>query len=232
MSNERETLKKKLDTTLNLLFYLFNLRVHMTSIFKKEATYYERVVNNSPFFQQVFWNSKRLFVIELMKLISEKENEDFSLFKTINYINCNQKKISWHEKFHNGELEKLKDSMRLDKDKYDNLKKLRDKHYAHTDKKIFQEDYIAPRIPVEDLLNYLENVCAVYVDLWIHLNGNQEKANEQFDTFCLLREGAGYIHELYELHKYYLISNLYYREINKKGPLNPLLKEIRKIIRS
>lgn len=131
---ETKTLENKLIEIRDVLYELESLKTDIKFISNKEKDYFKDVVEKSNFFYRVYRNSIKLFVIDICKVLNH--NEDFSLIKTIDYAMSNWKRISWDRETKIEKLKTLKERIeKLNLEQLKNFKDLRDKHYAHNDKK-------------------------------------------------------------------------------------------------
>lgn len=226
----KETLSKKLNVTRDLLANLFILKNNIMQIRNTKAIYFEDVISKSPFFITTSNVSFRLFVIDLMKLLHNKNNEQFNLFETIRiFENHAHKKKLWKNQIQDGRLKNLTETLKLNKEEFKSLKTYRDKHIAHTDSIIISNKYERPKICLDDLWNYLDIITDVYRELRWYFSGEQQEAPIcKTNTFSYLTDNT--IYELQALYKYRKMKDLMYTE-KKKDPLNTLLNKFLTVVR-
>jgi hypothetical protein len=127
-------LEKRLQETTLIIFELEYLKSDLNSISNKDSKYFKTIIENSPSFYRIYQNSFKLFVIELAKIVDSKE--DFSIMKLVDYLISNRKKVVWkNSEIDISRLNSIKRGIKeIENLHLENIKHLRDKFYAHTDK--------------------------------------------------------------------------------------------------
>jgi len=127
-------IEEKLKEITLIIAELEYLKADLISIMNNESSYFKNVVENSSSFYRIYRNSYKLFVIELSKIIDSKEH--FSLLSLVNYMILHRKTIVWKgEEIQIERLESNKEEIIKIQDLHlKDIKDLRDKFYAHTDK--------------------------------------------------------------------------------------------------
>ncbi|WP_117884633.1 AbiU2 domain-containing protein [Aureibaculum luteum] len=129
---ETQTLENKLTEIRDTLIELERLKTDIRFISNKETEYFNKIVEKSAFFYRIYRNSIKLFVIDICKLMNP--NEDFSLLKTLNFIQSNRKRIEWKRELKSDRINELIFKIEiLNSEHLESFKNLRDKHYAHND---------------------------------------------------------------------------------------------------
>lgn len=117
------------------------------------------IVNKIGFFQLarlVFW---RIGVIEFSKLLSNRKTEDFNVHKLLRTLHPDQ----FWGKFNVdlNKVQKWEESLNCQKNAIDNVLKLRDEVYVHTDVKSLGSDLnynFPPKNDVREVLNLLKEI--------------------------------------------------------------------------
>ena len=188
-------LEKKLKETTLIFFELKYLKSDLISISNEDSNYFKSIIENSPSFYRIYQNSFKLFIIELAKIFDPRE--DFSLMKLVDYLISNRKTITWK----NSEIEisRLKtikyEIENLENSYLQNIKNLRDKFYAHTDKN---------RSSIE-LTFTLEIGWKVLEQLRLYFEEIIAKVNNQRIIFTVY---SSLTNEMVLLQRYKLIENL------------------------
>src|SRR5690554_7716117 len=152
-----EQLKKKLDTTFNVLLELEFMKQSIERVSDKDSKYFEGSSHNSQFLNTVYKTFVRMFVVDLYKLIDKKSH--FYLPKTITFCKDNLSKISWKHEITLQDLERIEKKFSISDTVYNDIKTLRDKYYAHTDNNRF--DYNISIKP-DDLWDILKNLQEIF----------------------------------------------------------------------
>lgn len=190
---ETQILENKLNETRVTLIELERLKTDIKFISNKETEYFSEIVEESAFFYRIYRNSIKLFMIDICKLLNP--DEDFSLLRTLNYIQSNKKRIEWKRELKADRINELILKIEILNSKhFESFKNLRDKYYAHNDKKKFDIKY-----------NVTLKKC------WETLLINQEIFTEL--SLCLLNEQ--YIFSILTKEPNEIISLLKYKRINK-----------------
>jgi hypothetical protein len=203
-------IEDKLKETMMLFFELEYLKSDLTSISNKDSKYFKVIVENSPSFYRIYRQCFKLFVIELAKIVDSKEH--FSLLKLVDYIISNRKNIIWKNseieisrlKFIREEIKKIEDTH------LDDIKTLRDKFYAHTDKDRHKvESVFSQQIGfeiLEKLKKYFEEIAL--------------KLNNQHISFSSAKSSL--TNEMVLLNRYKLIQNFILTNIKERGNIGEL----------
>lgn len=200
----------KLKETMMLFFELEYLKSDLTSISNTDSKYFKVVVENSHSFYRIYRQCFKLFVIELAKVVDSKE--DFSLLRLVDYIISNRKKIIW--KNSEIELSRLnfirKEIMKIEEKHLNDIKNLRDKFYAHTDKDRHKVELIFTQQIgfdiLEKLRTYFEEIAL--------------KLNNQNIAFSLTKSSI--TNEMILLHRYKLIQKFIMTNIKERGNIGEL----------
>lgn len=170
---------------INIYFKRLNNAYSKFQLFKEIQLHAknEKLQRNNAFFQEILDSLRFTFVIEVLKIVDDRE--DKNIFKFLNYCEQHQQDFLKELKevyidVNTGEKEEriikkvdlIKDInlFRNELDKYskkiNNMKILRDKIYAHTDKKYFYGDKLLEK---EERVKYQE-IEEIIEILFKHLN--------------------------------------------------------------
>jgi hypothetical protein len=207
---ETEILENKLNEIRDTLIELERLKTDIRFISNKETEYFSEIVEKSAFFYRIYRNSIKLFVIDICKLLNP--NEDFSLLKTLNYIQSNRKRIEWKRELKADRINELiLEIENLNSEHLESFKNLRDKHYAHNDKKKFDLEY---NVTLKKCWETLLIVQEIFIELSLSL------LNEQYIFSILTKEP----YEIISLLKYKRINEMVLTELKKGADIGNLQK--------
>ena len=212
-----EKLNNKLKEIRDILIELENLKIDIIAISNKEEKYFDSVSNKSTFFNRIYWNSIKLFIIDIHKLVNDKEH--YSLNSVLNFAISNWKHISWKHEMSYEKLVHVKSQIEsLVKEDLQSVKDLRDKYYAHNDK---DKNKFKVSLNLKKCWQILGTIQDIYNQIGYNLN------NETW-MFNLYAQPPK---ELLISYKYNLIKHMYFEEI-VKYPDDGTLIQLRKIIRN
>ena len=203
-------IEDKLKETMMLFFELEYLKSDLTSISNKDSKYFKVVVENSHSFYRIYRQCFKLFVIELAKVVDSKEH--FSLLRLVDYIISNRNKIIWkNSEIELSRLKFIREEIKKIEDEYlDDIKTLRDKFYAHTDKDRHKVELVFTQQIgfeiLEKLRNYFEEIAL--------------KLNNQHIVFSSAK--SSFTNEMVLLHRYKLIQKLIMTIIKERGNIGEL----------
>lgn len=203
-------IENKLKETMMLFFELEYLKSDLTSISNQDSKYFCDIVENSPSFYRIYRQSFKLFVIELAKVVDSKEH--FSLLRLVDYIISNRKNIIWkNSEIEMSRLKFIRDEIKKIEDIYLNdIKNLRDKFYAHTDKDRHKVELIFSQRTgfeiLEKLRTYFEEISL--------------KLNNQHMAFSSVKSSL--TNEMVLLHRYKLIQKFIMKNLKEKGNIGEL----------
>ena len=234
---ERKVVETKLKITSQLLV---NLHIHKRNIIKISDTNakYSKIAEKSSFLNLVYTSSIRLFVFDFMKLSYNSCNEDYNFFKTINYFESIKNHQFWKHKIPKDRLNELIEKLYIPAVTFNQIKNLRDKHFAHTDKDTQKPDYKTPKVILRDLWQHLDLMVGVFTELRWYFN-SMHKGNfvvyrhnaEPKESHEFMHLADDPIDELYVLYKYNSIRTLLLTE-HRKLPTDESLQKYLKIIRA
>ncbi|MBF6640959.1 hypothetical protein IVB69_05665 [Flavobacterium sp. J49] len=204
-------IEDKLKETTLLFFELEYLKSDLISISNKDSNYFKIIVENSPSFIRIYRNSFKLFVIELAKIVDSKE--DFSLLKLVDYIISNRKNLIWkNSEMKMSRLNFIREEIKKIEDLHlENIKNLRDKFYAHTDKDRHKIELI---FSLQIGFEILGTLRQFYEEIVLKIN-NQHIA---FSVFSSLTN------EMVLLQRYKLIQKFITTNLKEKGNIGELQK--------
>jgi len=214
MNKNSEILKFKLDEILVVLLELDSLKKDILNIHNEKEEYFENMIKKSKFFYRLYLNYTKLFIIDSHKLIGK--NEDFNLLNLINYCQTNIEKIEWHNRINYEDLNKLKTKFELVSIHFNTVNLLRNKVYAHNDKKKYDFKY---PITLKDFWEILEAMQFIFKEIASHFN------NTDWHFEILYTEPI----EIKNAYKYSKIKDLYF-DVMKSDQTNIDFNDLRKII--
>ncbi|GGW99942.1 AbiU2 domain-containing protein [Salegentibacter mishustinae] len=216
MKENSEILKHKLSEIREILLELECLKQDIRSIHNPEEEYFERMIKKSSFFYRLYLNYTKLFVIDCHKLIDKKEH--FNILNLINFSQSNLNKIDWHKTPTHSSLEILKTKFLKTSKHFNDISLLRNKVFAHTDRKKSEIKY---NITLKDFWEVLTSLQEIFREINLHY----DNTNWQFQ---ILYEKPTSIKNSF---KYLKIRDLYYESF--KSDFDIFTKEeVKKIIRT
>jgi hypothetical protein len=209
-------IEEKLKGTTLIIFELEYLKADLISVMNKESAYFKNVVEKSSSFYRIYRNSYKLFVIELAKIIDSKEH--FSLLSLVNYIITHRKTIVWkREEIQIERLESIKEEIiKIQNLHLKDIKDLRDKFYAHTDKNRHE---IEITFTLNQGWEILKEIRKLFEEIALKLN-NQT---------IMFSVSSNLINEMVLLQRYKMIEKLIISKL-KEHPNIGELQPIRDII--
>ena len=156
MKSETQILKERLseirDTLLELEFIKKDIKT-LTNSTKEDR---KETLQESRFFYRLHRNYIRLFIIDIFKLIGKKE--DHNIQKLIEFCKINLKKIEWFNPISLEKLNSLTDKLSNISEKFEQIEGLRNKYYAHNDKKKNSFTYQLSFMELSEILEGLQNI--------------------------------------------------------------------------
>ena len=205
---ETKNIENKLNEIRDTLIDLERLKTDIRFISNKESDYFKKAVEKSAFFYRIYQNSIKLFVIDICKLLNP--NEDFSLIKTLDFILSNRKRIQWKRELTVEQIKEFKLRIEiLNSDQLKNFKDLRDKHYAHNDKRKFDLEY---NVTLKNCWKTLNEIQKIFIEL------NLSLSNKQYIFSLFIDEP----YEIIALSRYKQIKELLLSELRKKPNIGDL----------
>ena len=101
----KEQFEKIIDEIADMIMHIQDLKTDISYLSDKTQPYFSEVVEDSRFLHRSFWNSIKLLIIDLNKLVNPKE--DFSFQKALNYVLSNRKNIEWEKEITVDEIKDL-----------------------------------------------------------------------------------------------------------------------------
>ena len=161
-------LKIKLEETYRLLVELERLKSDIQHLSNQNVDYFKIAVEKSHFLYRTYYNAIKILVIDTNKILNP--TQDFSLYKTLNFIVINYESIDWHKKPELEELKKIQlDIDGLVENKLKGIKTLRDKNFAHLDANRENYKYDFRLI---DAYETIEQCQEIYRKLIFYFNGS------------------------------------------------------------
>ena len=211
-----EELSSILDEIRDNLINLQYLKKDVEYITSTNKSYFKDVIEKSSFFNRVYVNFLKQFLIDFYKLLNPKEYHSISY--TIKFIRSNYSLIEWKREFSTNRIEELDLLIEeFEIDYINNLKNIRDKHLAHSDK---NKKKYESTISIQKTWKNLEVIQKIFIELYLALNDKQY-------VFELIGKTPN---EVLSLQKYYEIRNLIFHK-HRFSNLSDDLKEVQKIIR-
>lgn len=169
MKNIDSTFDNKMQETYKLLVGLELLKSDIQHLSNKEKEYFGIAINKSKFLYRTYFNSVKLLVIDIHKILNPKEH--FSLKKTINFAKSNINKIDWNIKPTQEDLNIIECQIdELIEDKLKKVKDLRNNHYAHLDK---NKDTVKYDLRLIDMYDVIEKSEIIYKKISLLLNNTE-----------------------------------------------------------
>lgn len=189
----KEQFEKIIDEIGDMIMQIQYLQTDIEYLTDTTQPYFSEVVEDSQFLHRYYLNSIRLLIIDFNKLINPKE--DFSFQKALNFVLSNRKNIEWEKEITVDEIRDLQNRMlNIEKNHLDKIENLRNKFYAHNDKR--KNDFNLP-ISLEECWVINKELQSIFNRLHWHLR------KEMFS----ISEYAPKPEEIIRLHRY--------KEINK-----------------
>lgn len=211
----KEKFEKIIDEIADMILQIQYLKTDINYLSDKKQPYFSEVVESSQFLHRAYWNSIKLLIIDLNKLINP--NEDFSLQKALNFVLSNRKKIEWENEI---SIEEIKDLQvritTIENNHLTKIQNLRNKFYAHNDKKKY--DFNIP-ISLKECWEINEELQLIFNKLHWHLR------RQMFP----ITEYAPKPEEIIKLYRYKKIKKYVLEEL-VKNELSTDLKNVQKII--
>ncbi len=129
MENKNNFLNEKIDFYRNSLVYLEYLKNDIIYISNRKEDYFKEIVYGSSFFGRSYKNSIKLFVLELYKILENKEHYNLQSF--LNSIIYN----NWYTEPDMNIIIQFRNRVSAisKSEDYKKVKNLRNKYYAHSD---------------------------------------------------------------------------------------------------
>ncbi|MGE5943236.1 MAG: hypothetical protein ACM31G_02745 [Flavobacteriales bacterium] len=173
---ETSKLKIILEETFLLLVELERLKSGIKHLSNQNKDYFKTAVQKSHFLYRTYFNAIKLLVIDINKILNP--TQDFSLYKTLNFIINNHRNIDWHESPTIKDLTTIKlEIENLIQNKLEGIKTLRDKNYAHLDKNRENYNY---NFRLIDAYETIEKFQEIYRNLIFYFNGSGKLAQCKF----------------------------------------------------
>ncbi|APZ46118.1 hypothetical protein BW723_07320 [Polaribacter reichenbachii] len=210
-------LDEKMDFYRNSLIYLEYLKNDIIFISNRKEDYFKEIVYSSSFFERSYKNSIKLFVLELYKILENKEHYNLQSFLN-NIINNKDEYNNWYTEPDINIMIQFRNKVSAisKSEDYKKIKNLRNKYYAHSDS---NRDNFKTDVPFHKLWIILDEIQKIFCYLNLHLN------KEQF-IFSLVEKE---IREIKLLQKHKRINKYVNSELRKSPDIGKL-QEIRNIM--
>ena len=163
--NMTEKFEKIIDEIADMIMQIQYLKTDITYLSDKSQPYFSEVVENSRFLHRTYWNSIKLLIIDLNKLINPEE--DFSFQKALNFVLSNRKNIDWENEITLDQIIDLQNKIiNIEKNYLEKIKNLRNKVYAHNDRK---KEHLNLPISLQECWEINEELQMVFNRLHWHL---------------------------------------------------------------
>ena len=168
MKHPNTIFEERMAETYKLLVELEILKSDIQHLSNKEKEYFRIAVDKSKFLYRSYFNSVKLLVLDIHKVLNPKEH--FSLKKTINCAKSNINKIEWNKQITQIDLNKLDLQINdLIESKLEKVKTLRNNQYAHLDK---NKDSIEYDLRLMDMYEIIEKSEMIYKKLSSYYKGS------------------------------------------------------------
>ncbi|WP_281979616.1 hypothetical protein [Tenacibaculum mesophilum] len=177
MKPETQILKERLAEILNILLELEFIKKDIKTLLNSTEKQRKDTSSESHFFYRLYRNYIRLFIIDIFKLIGDKE--DYSIKKLLNFCISNRKKIEWYNKISLEKLNSLNNDLLITSKKFEQIKGLRNKYYAHNDKNKKSFTYKLSSLELWEVLEELQNI---FIDINLKFNNNHWYFDIQYSS--------------------------------------------------
>lgn len=154
--NKDKFLSEKINFYKNSLVYLEYLKNDIVYISNRNENYFKEIIYNSNFFGRTYKNSIKLFVLELYKILENKE--DYNLRSLLNnIINNGEGYYNWFTKPNINKVVEFRNRLSSisKSEDYKKIKNLRNKYYAHSDS---SRNNFETNIPFNKLWEILDEI--------------------------------------------------------------------------
>ncbi|MDO6812084.1 hypothetical protein [Tenacibaculum soleae] len=173
MKNPNSIFKEKMSETYKLLVELEILKSDIQHLSNTEKEYFKITVDKSKFLYRTYFNSVKLLVLNIHKILNPKEY--FSLKKTINFAKSNIHKIEWNNQMTQAELNQIELQINdLIEHNLEKIKTLRNNQYAHLDK---NKDTIEYDLRLIDMYETIEKSETIYKKILSHFKSSDALFN-------------------------------------------------------
>ncbi len=216
MKSETQILNERLSEILATLLELEYIKKDIKTLINSKEEHRKETLPESHFFYRLYRNYIRLFVIDIYKIIGKKE--DHNIQKLLEFCKINIKTIEWRNSISLEKLHSLSDRLSGISKKFEQIEGLRNKYYAHNDRKKMAFKYEISLIELWEILEGLQNI---FSELNVEFDNNQWLFDIQYTSPAIMRD----------LYKYKKIRKL---TLNEYGASNSFVetKKLLDIIRS
>ena len=156
MKSKTEILKERLSEIRDTLLELEFIKKDIKTLINSTKEDRKETLQESQFFYRLYRNYIRLFVIDIFKLIGKKE--DHNIQKLLEFCKINLRKIEWFHPISLEKLNSLTDKLSSISEKFEQIEGLRNKYYAHNDKKKNSFNYQLSLMELSEVLEGLQNI--------------------------------------------------------------------------
>ncbi|MFD2824513.1 hypothetical protein ACFS5M_12595 [Lacinutrix iliipiscaria] len=215
MRAETQNLKERLSEIRDTLLELEFIKKDIKSLRESYNSQEKEILTESMFFNRLYRNYIRLFIIDVFKLIGKKE--DHNIQKLLEFCKINLKRIDWENSISLQELNDLSDNLSTISTKFEQIEGLRNKYYAHNDKrkKTFKYD-----ISLKELWEILEGLQNIFSELNLKFDNHHWYFDIQYTT-------PGVINNLYKFKKIRKLTLNGYGKLDSSIEIQELLKIMR-----
>ena len=215
MSSETQILKERLSEIRDTLLELEFIKKDIKSLRESYNSPEKEILTESMFYNRLYKNYIRLFIIDVFKLIGKKE--DHNIQKLLEFCKINLKRIDWENSISLQELNNLNDNLSTISTKFEQIEGLRNKYYAHNDKrkKTFNYD-----ISLKELWEILEGLQNIFSELNLKFDNHHWYFDIQYTT-------PGFINNLYKFKKIRKLTLNGYGKLDSSIEIQELLKILR-----
>lgn len=187
MNPETKILKHRLEEIRNTLLELEFIKKDIKTLINSNEEYRKETLSESKFFTRLYLNYARLFVIDIFKLTGKKE--DHNIQKLLDFCKINIRKIEWYNSISLEKLNSLSDRLTAVSVKFEQIEGLRNKYYAHNDKKKHSFPY---ELSLKDLWEALEGLQKIFSDINVEFDNHQWLFDIQYNSPTILQNLSKY----------------------------------------
>src|SRR5690606_886721 len=187
MNPETKILKQRLEEIRNTLLELEFIKKDIKTLINSNEEHRKGTLSESRFFTRLYLNYTRLFVIDIFKLTGKKE--DHNIQKLLDFCKISIRKIEWYNSISLEKLNSLSDRLTAISVKFEQIEGLRNKYYAHNDKKKYSFPY---ELSLTDLWDVLEGLQNIFSEINVEFDNHQWFFDIQYNSPTILQNLSKY----------------------------------------
>ena len=187
MNPETKILKQRLEEIRNTLLELEFIKKDIKTLISSNEEHKKGALSESRFFTRLYLNYTRLFVIDIFKLTGK--NEHHNIQKLLDFCKINRRKIEWYYPISLEKLNSLNDRLTEVSVKFEQIAGLRNKYYAHNDKKKYSFPY---QLSLTDLWEILEGLQKIFSEINLEFDNHHWYFDIQYNSPKILQNISKY----------------------------------------